>query len=633
MQIKIRTLAAALSLLSAACTDSTAPEERPMADPEGRIRVSVGAAPGIEALSRTQIDPDGAGVRWMPGDRIALWAVGSRRQTVLDAQPFELLHYAADYRSARFVADIAPMEEDTYTYYAVSPVPAAAEGTKAGFDIPATQNGSRQLACDVMVAAPVADGRALTDGDNSEALNLTFSHKVHVLKIHIPANRMGQPVERLTLTFPVPVTGRLTVDAADPDAAPVLDGADANRTLTLDFGTPQDAGATVFAVIAPVELAPEQEIEIKAYAAAHESVAARMPGKNYRAGHTTPVNLTVPERYRITRILFSLAGREGALDLPEDLAGGYGCSTLGEGIESFTVTDVQTGEILADFPAVDAENRYEIAFEGVFEDRFSGREVLVTFSSPRARVAKRFTLPQIEADASNTLEPFAVPYLFEEDFSSTPSFGHDDNNGLDATSAGSSSHTDLAAEDGMPDGWTGARCGGAAGQSVRICSRNECAAGVRGSYHGRIDSPALTGLREGTEADVTVTFSYAFARNSKHNNFLQPYLAAGLTDGSGRDTSGKTWGTLFSNGNPGTILQHNITAALHDLNDGGALDGSFDFAANGSGRTATYTARATRGHRLVWEVYMKEGEPKNASKYYYSNNHVYIDNIRVSLAR
>ncbi len=633
MQIKIRTLAAALSLLFIACTDSIAPEERPSADPEGKIRVSVGAAPGIEAVSRTQIDLDGQGVRWMPGDRIALWAVGSRQQTVLDAQPFELLHYAADYRSARFAADIAPMEADTYTYYAVSPVPAAAEGTKARFDIPATQNGSRQLACDVMVAAPVADGRALVDGDNSEALSLTFSHKVHVLKIHIPANRMGQPVERLTLTFPVPVTGRLTVDAADPDAAPVLDATDANRTLTLDFDTPQDAGATVFAVIAPVELAPEQEIEIKAYTSTQESVPARMPGKNYRAGRTTPVNLTIPERYRITRIFFSLAGRNGALDLAEDLAGGYGCSTLGEGVESFTVTDAQTGETLAAFPATDAGNRYEISFEGVFEDRFSGREVLVSFTSPRARVEKRFTLPQIEAEASNTLKGFEVPYLFEEDFSGAPSFGHGDNNGLGATSGGNNTYTDLAAEDGMPDGWTGARCGGAAGQSVRICCRNECAAGVRGSYHGRIDSPALTGLREGAEADVTVTFDYAFARNSNQDNFLQPYLAAGLTDESDRDTSSKTWGTLFSNGNPGTILQHNIPAALHDLNDSGALDGSFDFAANGSGRSAAYTSRATRGHRLVWEVYMKEGEPKNAGKYYYSNNYVYIDNIRVSLAR
>lgn len=601
MQTKIRALAAALSLLAIACTDSTAPEERPSAAPGGKIRVSVGAAPGIEALSRTQIDPDGTGVRWMPGDRIALWAVGSRQQTVLDAEPFELLHYAADFCSARFAADITPMEEDTYTYYAVSPAPAAAEGTKARFDIPATQNGSRQLACDVMVAAPVAGGGALTAGDNSEALSLTFSHKMHVLKIHIPANRMEEPVERLTLTFPVPVTGRLTVDAADPDAAPTLEAGEANRTLTLDFDTPQDAGATVFAVIAPVELAPEQEIEIKAYAAAYESVAARMPGRNFRAGHTTPVNLTIPERHLITRIFFSLAGRDGATDLAEDLAGGYGCSTLGEGVESFTVTDAQTGETLADFPAADAGNRYEISFEGAFEDRLSGRDVLVTFTSPHARVAKRFTLPQIEAYASNTVAPFAVPYLFEEDFSGVSDLSNHDNAGGGTTI---DTYTDAISLEtiGLP-GWSATRVGAAAGKALRICVRTEDAWIACPRYHGRVDTAPLAAIREPVR--VKVSFNYSMHTSwDKHT----PLAAWGCHT---------TQGLINSENSSSTALSDPVKSGI--TGSGGNYDAI--------GQYEEYTIEnCTADTRLAWDIYSTGRKTGN------SNGWLYIDNIRVSIA-
>lgn len=113
------------------------------------------------------------------------------------------------------------------------------------------------------------------------------------------------------------------------------------------------------------------------------------------------------------------------------------------------------------------------------------------------------------------------------------------------------------------------------------------------------------------------------ARSSNHGNMLQPYLAAGIADDATRDATSNVWSS-----SAGTILQYNIPAVIYDLNDGGALDGSYDNVT----RPAEFTTTATPAHRIVWEAYMQSGEPREAFKYYYSNNWVYIDNITVSIA-
>ena len=254
MRINFRTILLALPLAFASCSDFSDADTRPAT---GTISVSVGSGPKIDIESedktRTELGEDGVSVKWSSDDQIALWAVNSRSETTLDKQVFKLYHYNAAYNTARFTGNIAPMPEDTYTYYAVSPAPAESNGTEATYLIPAVQNGAFNGDWDVMVAEPVT-APALEKDDTGNTVQFQFRHKVHVLKIRIPKNDLGEKVSEITLAFPQPVTGRMTVDAAKPDAAPTLTSG--SSTLTLRFDEPKDAGDVVFAVIAPIKQYP-----------------------------------------------------------------------------------------------------------------------------------------------------------------------------------------------------------------------------------------------------------------------------------------------------------------------------------------------------------------------------------------
>lgn len=318
---RIWTTLLALPLVFASCSETPAADTKPAA---GTIEVSIGSGPKIGirtgAQTRTELDEDGESVRWADNDRIVLWAVNSQAQTTIDRQVFKLWHYNAEYNTAKFTATVPEMPEDTYVYYAVSPEPVSAEGLKASYRIPAEQDGTFSGDCDIMVAAPV-EGTALQQGDNSEMVNLEFDHKVHVLMIRIPSNDLGEEISKITLTFPEPVAGTLTVDAADPSAAPQL--TDGSNILTLSFDTPKKPDDTVYAVIAPVELTSEQEVTITATGTTRESRPKTFPGKHFAEGHTTPISYSIPPVGPTTL----------RVSLPDT-----GKSTLGENITSFTLT-------------------------------------------------------------------------------------------------------------------------------------------------------------------------------------------------------------------------------------------------------------------------------------------------------
>ena len=243
-------------------------------------------------------------MKWQTGDQLALWAVNSASQRVIEAATFSLYHYNASYNSASFRGSIPALAEDTYSYYAVSPVPAATDGLQASYDIPAVQDGTFHGEWDVMVAKPVT-GEALREhdrkdangiSDNSDIVNLQFAHKIHVLKITLPKNDLGEPITEIELTFPTAVTGRLTVDASNPEADATLSGG--SKTLTLRFAEPKDAGDVVYAMIAPVTLDEGQQISILAIGESCESesrtFAPASADRTFAAGHTTPDQLQCP---------------------------------------------------------------------------------------------------------------------------------------------------------------------------------------------------------------------------------------------------------------------------------------------------------------------------------------------------
>ena len=616
-----------LPLLCAACSKNT--DEA--TDPATRsIEVAIGSGPRLDirpqSTTRTELGDDGVSVKWQTGDRLALWAVNSAAQTVVDAAAFSLYHYNATYNSASFRGSIPQMAEDTYTYYAVSPVPASTDGLRASYDIPAVQDGEFHGEWDVMVATPIEGAAALREhdkkdpsgiSDNTDIVNLQFAHKMHVLKIAIPHNDLGEPVSEIVLTFPTPVVGRLTVDAANPDAAAEL--SESSNTLTLRFAEPKDVGAVVYALIAHVTLEEEKEISIVASSSTLESEERTFApaGRIFAAGHTTPINYNVPAAaVQLTQLIFTLAET--------------GVNTLGEAIDTFTVTapegwSFEDGSQSHTFD-VTGTGDYTLRFRDYTNPTQEMPGFQVTYDSEHALLTETFTLPTVTAGAENRVASFRVPYLFEEDFSGVADFSRDDNLSLNVTNSGNNAATDLS--DYGLSGWTGARCGASAGKAVRICSRNECAALTRGSYHGRIDTPTLTALKGSCK--VVVRFNYSISRNSNQGNVLQPYLAAGITDATDRNATSNRWGSFISGeGNPGTILQYNIPAVVYDLNDSGALNGSFDNIP----LQGEFSTTASASQRLVWEVYMKSGEPRESFAYYYSNNWVYLDDIRVSIAQ
>ena len=270
--MKRRTTLLFLPLLLAACSENPEDGTVPAASP---FEVSIGSGARLDirarSATRTSLDEGGEEVRWQEGDRLTLWARNSASETVLDGAAFTLYHYNATYNSASFRGSIRPMPEDTYTYYAVSPVPASTDGLRASYDIPAVQDGAFHGEWDVMVATPIEGAGPLREhdkkdangiSDNTDVVDLQFAHKIHVLKIAIPRNDLGEPVSEITLTFPSPVAGRLTVDASDPAADGVLAGS--GNTLTLRFSEPKDAGAVVYAMIAPLTLGEGETVSIVA---------------------------------------------------------------------------------------------------------------------------------------------------------------------------------------------------------------------------------------------------------------------------------------------------------------------------------------------------------------------------------
>ena len=191
MRIHSRTILLALAVLALGCSK----EESGGASSDRLITATVGSGPQIEVKPMTELGDDGISVRWSTGDKIALWAFNAEGEATLSGSEFALWHYNQEYGDAKFTAQIEPMAEGTYDYYALSPVPASVSGTTASYVIASEQNGRFDGRHDVMVATPVQGAGALQEGDNSEQVNFRFKHKVHVLKIDIASNARLETLE------------------------------------------------------------------------------------------------------------------------------------------------------------------------------------------------------------------------------------------------------------------------------------------------------------------------------------------------------------------------------------------------------------------------------------------------------
>lgn len=478
MRNKYRILLLAAPILTIGCTqtpyDEGSPETRP-------INVEITARAGLGIKSRTALGDDGISVRWSSGDRIALWALDAGGAASFEAQPFELRHYDATYDEARFTGTVPAMTQGSYTYCAVSPQPAMHDGTRVTYEIPAEQNGAFDGSLDVMVAEPVADAPALVEGLNSN-FSLRFHHKIHLLRIRIPGNQLGEPVTRLTLKFPVPVAGTMSLDVTDADAAPTISG---SNQITLRFDQPKDVGDVVYAVIAPVVLEEADQIEITASGELYESETRTMPGKNFQAGHITPIAYTVPGAGGLvgTIIRFSLKDT--------------GVNTLGEAVEKLWFAadgiTLDKGSEAKPF-TINDKGEYELIFpnDSDIPARLQQAGTLtVYYDSEHATISKSCSLGTLAIPGINNITLPNVPYLFEEDFSGAAN--HDYSNSTDELSG-----------IGLP-GWGASRYEIQSGRAACYMYVGTNTSSID-NRRGRLDTPFLP-LKEGASVSIKVSYN------------------------------------------------------------------------------------------------------------------------------
>lgn len=582
-------------LTAAACSKNPETEPTPSAEP---ISVTIGAAPrvGIDVESRTQVDDAGAEIKWSEDDRIALWAEASDATFAFEGAEFALWHYTPSWQRALFRGSVSGMDASSkYTYYAAYPVPTSVNSAsrEVTYEIPAVQDGSFHGDWDIMVADPLHDAPALVAGDNSDVVSLNFHHQVHLLRIRIPANLLGESITQLTLTFPVDVTGSMTVDITDPQAQPQISG---SRSVTLQFKEPKDAGDVVFATIAPVTLQETDRIEIVATGTIYESQTRSMVGKAFQAGHTTPISYTVPEAEKIlgTMLRFSLHDT--------------GENTLGEAIQKLWIeadgVTLEAGTAGNPF-TVNAEGLYEILLPSDSEIPGllnAAGSIKVYYDSEHATVTKEVNLPTITTHAVNEIPLPGVPYLFEEDFSG-------------ASAQEYTSSTNELSGIGLP-GWGASRYEIQPGRAAFFMYVGTSTSSID-NRRGRMDTPFLP-IKEG--ASVSIKVSY---------NIGAPIVEVG---GVWPFTSDSKWSVTCEFG-----TQNDIEGAIsgddamsnvletYTPAEGGDFSGALpqskkDFLIN----------EVTGKTRLTWRAsdYQKiSGSAPITARYFY----IYLDDIRVSI--
>ncbi len=558
------------------------------ASDNGKVQVSIGQSLKID--TRTSIADDGTTAIWSGGDKIAVWAAASDGTYALEGEVFTMWHYNDALSSAIFTANITPMTEGVYTYYATYPEPKSVGGTTAVYELPQTQSASRfNGACDIMVARPVENAGALTDAKVNE-MDFSFSHKMHSLKVNIPrgGNMLGMPITRLEFTFPTNVTGDVAVDIADPLAPAVL--TNGSNKLVLEIPDGADEGESVWGMIFPTDISGE--ITYTAYSGGYASFPRTITvAKSAEAAHITPMSLPIPELYRLTEISLSI-----------------GENNLGEDVQSVSILN-ENGNVIKTLPA-NTENEYILSYEGEFNAaQFSGKQFTARFESEHAIVEQPFTMPTITPYIKNIVEkPVDVPYLFSEDFSGINDISSNDEF---PGERGTLSFEQNAVS--FLSGWSGARIGAQAGTSIRIAARRETSA----RYYARVDSAPLANIKEGTSVKVAVTFDYGMGRQEGAlvSIISKPQLGQTCYLGSSTDASAQK-----SESSTGTFTDE---IYIKEIN------GSYDYIPHKDDKCGRFEIAAAQNNtRIVWRNRSDSNSGLTNGTFWF-----YIDNVKVKIVK
>ncbi len=566
-----------------------------------KSELSIGLPIGI---SRTAVDAEGK-ASWVEGDTFALWAENTTGQLALEGAEFLMMYYWHSYQSAVFTSQANYLADGSYTYYAVSPKPESTNGLKATYTIPAEQNGtSFNGGYDIMVATPV-EAEALS-AEKVNNLALVFQHKMHTLKVTIAENSFTNKVSKLVFTFPSEVTGKITVDAANPDAAPVLENA--SRELTIDCGNGITNGNTVWAAIIPQAVSGEASYYAVSELGQLTNTRKFLLDRELKEGHITPLQLSLPEAIPPTILRFTI-----------------GTNNLGEAVQSITLLD-DNGVTVATL-AGNSNNEFDWTEYSLYENgalkNYAGKTLKVLCESAHAVVESSVNMPSSFTEQGLNEVTINVPYLFFEDFSSIhTNFDKDDyNTGSLMTSEGILLDSYMGVT-----GWNAAHVKGVIGQCVRVNVRHEYTLGATRT-NGRLDSPAMKGLKEG----ANVTLKVEFGMGSYGTNNKEIYCFAGMhTDSESSPLNG--WNETKAFSSPSSDASR-IPALLPTLcySSGHIAPAYNNDSFGASFPTHSFTASGcTSETRFVWVPGTNNTTWSGIGNAHY---YLYIDNVRVSIAQ
>ncbi|MBQ5738005.1 MAG: fimbrillin family protein [Alistipes sp.] len=552
----------------------------------------------LDETTRTSLDPDGVTTRWAVGDKIAVWAKDSEGNFYFENTTFMLRYFSEEYSNAFFAANIAPMDEGEYTYLLSYPLPTSTNGTLATYTISAEQSGAYDGKYDVMLAEPVVED-ALT-GKTRVELNTVMRHKMHALKITIPEGRnlYGERFYRLEIEFPTAVVGDMTIDVSNPDAAPVY--SNTSNKVVVESAEGFDEGDDIWVFVLPGTVDGDVSYMVRGERRKSNTSTYQLQ-REMRAGHVTPINMAVPTIYPLyTSVTISVDQ-----------------NNLGEDFNFFDVYD-SNGVHMGKFER-NASNKYFIDYEGEFDaDQYDNSTWRVVFDSEHAVVETAINLGDM-TDYSEHTRWMNVPYLFSEDFSSLATYDGDYKAGPHtSTSDAARAGRDLA-QYGISAGWTGARTGcDAAGTAILVAGRVDCVILGATRAYGRLDSPAMSALKEGAEVKVKLTFDYGGSRSGSSTYY--PVGRVGYTTTPGALSA---YATQFNNNeafDSENLLGAVVVPSIPTSGSATALKQSM-----------TYTLDAcTSAHRITWHVGNMGYKSWKVDNGY---SWMYVDNVKVQIVK
>ncbi len=589
----LQTLASVVALAAVAVSCQNEVESTTPVTPNVESEVSF--AMPID-VTRTTLDPDGYSTRWSPGDEVAMWAVDAEGNTVFENSVFMLRYFSLEWDKAYFSGNVAPMADGNYTYYLSYPKPVSAEGTMATYRVSAEQSGEYDGKHDIMVAEPTING-SLTAEKRVE-LNTTMRHQMHAIKITIPEGRnlFGMKFYELEITFPQDVVGDITLDVTNPEAVPTY--TNTSNVIKVKNEKGFDAGDDIWVFVLPGTI--DGDVSYKVRGEHRSSEVASYPlTRTMQAGHVTPIRMATPEIYPYyTAVIFSISQ-----------------NNLGEEFNFFDIYDANNTH-MGRFER-NAENKYVVDYEGEFDANiYDNSTWRVVFDSENAIVETQVNLGDITSYTEQT-RYMNVPYLFAENFSSLAQFDGDYTGGpYTSTSAASTAGRDLA-QYGIASGWTGARTGcDAAGTAILVSGRVDCVIAGATRAYGRLDSPALTGIKSNKSVNVKVVFDYGGSRSG--NSTYYPVGRVGYTTDAGILNG---YATQFNNNAAFTNISAEVEVPSIPTSG----------SASSLSKSMTYTiSNCTSSHRISWHVGHLGYKSWKINNGY---GWMYIDNIKVQIIK